>query len=231
MKKILSAFIALVIVNTLPVGAQTSDVYYTALVNSNIREEPTTTARRIGSLSKGAQIRVTGEAAGGNWYSVQLDDGKRGFIYAKLLKEGVSSSRAAPEPTTCPSTGEKANLVGGPSPAPEDACAYIIWPHDGERIPGGEFSIQFGLRKAGVAPAGVEKEFTGHHHLLINTDLPPLDEAIPSDDNHIHFGRGQTEYFVQLPKGRHTLQLLLADHNHVPHTPPVFSRKITIIVP
>ena len=81
------------------------------------------------------------------------------------------------------------------------------------------------------APAGVEKEFTGHHHLLIDTDLPPLDEAIPSDDNHVHFGRGQTEYRITLPKGSHTLQLLLGDANHFPHTPPVMSEQITVIVP
>ncbi|MDX1607199.1 MAG: DUF4399 domain-containing protein, partial [Candidatus Competibacterales bacterium] len=82
-----------------------------------------------------------------------------------------------------------------------------------------------------VAPAGVAKQFTGHHHLLVDTETPALDQPIPSDDNHIHFGRGQTEYLLQLPPGTHTLQLLLGDHDHVPHDPPVMSERITVQVP
>ena len=77
----------------------------------------------------------------------------------------------------------------------------------------------------------MEKEYTGHHHLLIDTELPPLGERIPSDDNNIHFGRGQTEYQITLPSGNHTLQLLLGDAQHIPHTPPVMSQKITVRVP
>jgi len=88
-----------------------------------------------------------------------------------------------------------------------------------------------GLSGAGVAPAGIEKANTGHHHLLIDVDLPPLDQEIPSDKNHLHFGLGQTEARIELPPGRHTLQLLFADENHLPHSPPVYSKKITIIVP
>jgi hypothetical protein len=82
----------------------------------------------------------------------------------------------------------------------------------------------------GVAPAGVDKANTGHHHLLIDTDVPPLEAPIPSDANHKHFGGGQTEVTLELPPGRHTLQLLLGDKMHIPHDPPVLSRKITIIV-
>nr|MBS0020652.1 DUF4399 domain-containing protein [Gammaproteobacteria bacterium] len=70
----------------------------------------------------------------------------------------------------------------------------------------------------------------GHHHLLIDTELPPLDEEIPSDRNHLHFGRGETETLLELPPGKHTLQLLLADHNHRPHKPAVYSKKITVYV-
>jgi hypothetical protein len=82
----------------------------------------------------------------------------------------------------------------------------------------------------GVAPAGIDKPNTGHHHLLIDTDLPPLDVPVPNDFNHIHLGNGQTEVRVTLPPGRHTLQLLLADAKHIPHDPPVISKKITIRV-
>jgi Domain of unknown function (DUF4399) len=78
--------------------------------------------------------------------------------------------------------------------------------------------------------AGIEKPNTGHHHLLIDAKLPPLDEPIPNDFNHLHFGAGQTEATVNLPLGVHTLQLLLGDENHVPHNPPVMSKPIKVIV-
>ena len=83
----------------------------------------------------------------------------------------------------------------------------------------------------GLAPAGVEKKFTGHHHLIIDAELPPLDEEIPADRNHVHYGKGFSEGRVTLAPGVHTLQLLLADQNHVPHDPPIFSKKITVKVP
>lgn len=121
--------------------------------------------------------------------------------------------------------------VAGPSPAPEGAKVYIIWPHDGTVIEGGKFWVRMGLRKAGVAPAGVEFPHSGHHHMIIDADLPPFDEEIPNDKNHLHFGAGQTEARIELPPGEHTLQLLLADHNHIPHNPPLYSERITIYVP
>ncbi len=121
--------------------------------------------------------------------------------------------------------------IAGPSPAPEGARVYIIWPHDGTVIKGGKFWIRMGLRTAGVAPAGVEFPNSGHHHLIIDSELPSFDEEIPNDKNHLHFGAGQTEARIELPPGEHTLQLLLADHNHVPHNPPLYSKKITVYVP
>ena len=116
-------------------------------------------------------------------------------------------------------------------PAPPGARAYIIWPADGQVIPGGKFWLRMGLSGIGVAPAGVDRANTGHHHVLVNTPIPPLDAAIPNDKNHLHFGAGQTEARLELPPGRHTLQLLLGDADHVPHNPPVQSDRITIIVP
>lgn len=116
-------------------------------------------------------------------------------------------------------------------PAPEGAVAYIIWPRDGAVIPGGKFWLRMGLSGAGIAPAGIDRPHTGHHHLIIDAELPALDEPIPNDKNHLHFGAGQTEVHIELPPGRHTLQLLLGDADHVPHDPPVMSKKITITVP
>jgi hypothetical protein len=117
------------------------------------------------------------------------------------------------------------------STAPANAKAYFIWPKNGTTIKGGKFWARFGLRNMGVAPAGVKKANTGHHHLIIDAQLPPFDEEIPNDKNHVHYGKGFSEGRVKLPPGRHTLQLLFADHNHVPHNPPVYSKKITVVVP
>jgi len=88
--------------------------------------------------------------------------------------------------------------------------------------------IRFGLINMGVAPAGFEKANTGHHHLVVNAPLPPLDKPIPNDFNRLHLGAGQTEAKITLSPGTHTLQLLLGDENHVPHEPPVYSKPITI---
>jgi hypothetical protein len=120
--------------------------------------------------------------------------------------------------------------LAGNTPAPKDAYVYIGWPNDGEVVTTRSLKIWFGLRHMGVAPAGVDKPNTGHHHLLIDTGLPPFDEPIPNDRNHLHFGGGQTEAIVELPPGTHTLQLLLGDKEHIPHNPPVYSKKITITV-
>jgi hypothetical protein len=114
-------------------------------------------------------------------------------------------------------------------PAPADARVYFVGLEDGSVIPQ-KSTIHFGLVNMGVAPAGIDRPNTGHHHLLIDTKLPPLDEPIPNDFNHLHFGAGQTEAIVTLSPGRHTLQLLLGDENHVPHNPPIMSKPIRVYV-
>lgn len=109
-------------------------------------------------------------------------------------------------------------------------AAYIISPSHGETVTS-PVTVKFGLKGMGVAPAGVERDNTGHHHLLIDLDsLPDTDKPIPADDQHVHFGGGQTETTVELEPGEHTLQLLLGDHLHRPHSEPVVSEKITITV-
>jgi hypothetical protein len=114
--------------------------------------------------------------------------------------------------------------------APADAAVYIISPKDGATV-GQDVTVRFGLKGMGVAPAGVVKEHTGHHHLLVDVkDLPAAGQPIPKDDNHIHFGGGQTETTVKLKPGTHTLQLELGDSNHIPFDPAVVSKKITIHV-
>ena len=115
------------------------------------------------------------------------------------------------------------------TPAPEGARAYIISPEDGATA-SSPVTVIFGLEGMGVAPAGTEKEKTGHHHLIIDADLPSLNEPVPSDENYRHFGGGQTQVNVELTSGSHTLQLIMGDHNHIPHDPPVASDRISIIV-
>lgn len=119
----------------------------------------------------------------------------------------------------------------GDTPSAPGARDYIIWPKDGQVIRGGKFWLRMGLNNMGVAPAGVAKPKTGHHHVIIDAPLPPFDEPIPSDKKHLHFGAGQTEARISLPPGRHTIQLLLGDAEHKPHNPPLYSKKITVVVP
>ena len=112
----------------------------------------------------------------------------------------------------------------------EAAELYIISPADGAKVQS-PVTVTFGLKGMGVAPAGVAREKTGHHHLLVDLEtLPNLNLPIPSDPNHIHFGGGQTETKLELKPGTHTLQLLLGDAAHMPHRPAVLSEKITITV-
>ena len=115
------------------------------------------------------------------------------------------------------------------TPSPAGAEVYIVSPKDGAKV-SGPVTVRFGLKGMGVAPAGVKAENTGHHHLLIDTAVPSdLNAPLPVvPDKVVHFGKGQTETTVTLPPGKHTLQLVLGDDKHMPHNPPVISKKITI---
>ncbi|MEM1197741.1 MAG: DUF4399 domain-containing protein [Pseudomonadota bacterium] len=129
------------------------------------------------------------------------------------------------------------SAFAGETPAPEGAKVYFVNLKDGDKV-SGPVKIVFGLSGMGVAPAGIEKKNTGHHHVLINR--PELgkgedgeeefDLNLPADDNHKHFGGGQTEATLDLPAGQHTLQLVLGDKDHIPHNPPIVSPRITITV-
>jgi hypothetical protein len=114
-------------------------------------------------------------------------------------------------------------------PAPEGARVYIISPTDGEVV-SSPVTVRFGLSGMGVAPAGIDKAKTGHHHLIIDVPAPSSDLPIPADENHVHFGGGQTEVTVELAPGEHSLQLVLGDFAHIPHDPPVVSEVVKIQV-
>jgi len=119
--------------------------------------------------------------------------------------------------------------LAGTTAAPADARLYFLSPEDGATV-SSPVTVRFGLSGMGVAPAGVERAATGHHHLIIDAALPDTGMPVPSDDHHRHFGGGQTETRLELSPGTHTLQLMLGDHMHVPHNPPVISERITITV-
>jgi hypothetical protein len=120
-------------------------------------------------------------------------------------------------------------IRGGPTPSPAGAAVYFIDLKNCDTLPP-RATVHFGLRGMGVAPAGSDRENSGHHHLLIDTELPPLNQPIPNDFNHLHFGAGQTEAEVSLPPGEHTLQLLLGDKAHIPHSPPILSDPVRVRV-
>ena len=113
--------------------------------------------------------------------------------------------------------------------APAGAMVYFISPANGAKVTS-PVTVRFGLRGMGVAPAGATNPNTGHHHLIIDSELPPDNLPIPNDEKHRHFGAGQTEVDLTLTPGQHTLQLVLGDALHIPHQPPVRSEKITITV-
>jgi hypothetical protein len=142
-------------------------------------------------------------------------------IFSKVIRIHVADTASEKAPQAAPTADRRA--------APPDAAVYFIYPSNGERIYPNS-TIRFGLRGMGVAPAGVVKPNTGHHHLMIDVETPPLDRPLPSDLNHIHFGSGQTEKKITLSPGEHTLQLVLADEKHMPHDPPVVSERIKVTV-
>lgn len=126
-----------------------------------------------------------------------------------------------------------AGTAAAQTPSPEGAVLYFVGLQDGATVTG-PVTVVFGMRGMGVAPADIQRDNTGHHHLFLNrTPFDPASDggfSIPADDNHRHFGGGQTEVTLDLPAGTHTLQLVLGDHAHAPHDPPVVSEVITITV-
>ena len=120
------------------------------------------------------------------------------------------------------------NVYAASSPA--GAEVSILAPEDGAVI-SGPVTVRFGVKGMTIVPAGEQKENSGHHHLLVDTaELPVAGQPIAKDERHLHFGKGQTETTLTLLPGNHTLQLVLGDAAHVPHTPAVVSKTIKITV-
>jgi hypothetical protein len=153
--------------------------------------------------------------------------GKAATALASLALGALAIAQAPAPATAIPSP----NVNALPrTPAPAAAKVYIVSPQDGATIKG-PVTVVFGLSGMGVAPAGVQMENTGHHHLLIDTSLPAdVGVPLPANSNVVHFGKGQTETTLTLAPGKHTLQLVLGDHLHIPFLPVISSQKITITV-
>lgn len=116
------------------------------------------------------------------------------------------------------------------SSAPENAMVFILEPGNGATVTS-PVTVRFGISGMSISPAGQNIENSGHHHLLIDlNEIPALDQPLPGSNQLIHFGGGQTETSIELSPGSHTLQLLLGNYLHIPHNPPVISKKITITV-
>lgn len=145
------------------------------------------------------------------------------FVFAACTTADAPKTETAPPPAPTQDAPP-------PNTSPEGAMSYIIAPENGAVV-SSPVTVQFGLKGMGVAPAGIQMENTGHHHLMIDVDeMPDMSQPLPASDNHIHFGKGQTETTLSLEPGTHTLQLILGNWAHTPHDPPVVSEKITITV-
>jgi hypothetical protein len=145
-------------------------------------------------------------------------------------EESMRAVLAIATPVIALVLGASAVIAAERTPSPAGAEVYIISPKNGATVKS-PVTVVFGLKGMGVAPAGVSMENTGHHHVLIDTDVPADANApLPTTDHVKHFGKGQTETSIELAPGKHTLQLVLGDQNHTPHNPPVVSKKITINV-
>jgi hypothetical protein len=148
-----------------------------------------------------------------------------------LLLAGCGQESAETEPAASKPLGAACMRPAGPSrtPSATGARVFFITPADGDVV-SGPVQLEFGLSGMEVAPAGDDRPGSGHHHIIIDSDLPLLSLPVPADDHHVHFGDARTETELALPPGEHTLQLLFADHLHIPHDPPLFSEKIRITV-
>lgn len=167
------------------------------------------------------QQPIRGIAGGAHWFGLPPVPGAA-LALSRLGKRATPAAQATPSQPVL--SGGYAKVAAAPG-----TMLYFINLKNGDVV-GNPVRVQFGLRGMGVAPAGIEKAGTGHHHLLVDVAAFDTNAPLPADQQFRHFGAGQTETTLELPPGNHTLQLLLGDQNHIPHHPPVMSERITITV-
>jgi Domain of unknown function (DUF4399) len=154
----------------------------------------------------------------------------RRILFASIcsVTASVAVAQQTPPQPALPAGSGQGQRTDASTPSPPEAREYFIDLKDGDHVPL-ELHVRIGLLNMGVSPAGVLFPSTGHHHILIDSPLPPFDQPILLDDNHIHLGSGETETDVVLTPGPHTLQLLMGDSHHMPHNPPVYSKVIHVV--
>jgi hypothetical protein len=155
-------------------------------------------------------------------------------LSSTILLLAACAEKQAGESTMTEQPEVAAEIAAEPAMLPRTASAdgasvFFITPAYGETV-SNPVRIEFGINGMDVVKAGINQAHSGHHHLLIDTDLPDVGLPIPADEHHIHFGDGSTATEITLPPGEHTLQMLLGDHLHIPHNPPLVSQPITVIV-
>ena len=150
------------------------------------------------------------------------------FCFCLLVLSLAACSSEQQERQAAPAPAQEAPTLQRTT-APTDARVFFITPADGTTV-SSPVSVEFGMEGMAVVPAGDTTPVSGHHHILIDADLPDLNLPIPKDERHVHFGDGSSATELTLAPGEHTLQLLFADHLHIPHEPPVYSERITITV-
>jgi Domain of unknown function (DUF4399) len=183
------------------------------------------------AAAAGATVRVAHAAAHLRLKRTHTLKGEKSMRKLTATALLAAVSLAAVPLATAQSAAAPTPAAGLPrTTSPPGAEVYIISPKNGAVVHN-PVLVQFGLKGMGIAPAGVKSDNTGHHHLLIDT-AAPADQSLPlpATDKIVHFGKGQTETSINLSPGQHTLQLLFADLNHIPHSPAVLSKKITITV-
>jgi len=152
------------------------------------------------------------------------------ILSSLILGLGACTDKPAAEPAAAVEPATPAEPVTMQRTASaEGARVFFITPADGATVTN-PISIEFGVEGMEVVKAGNDQPHSGHHHLLIDTDLPDLALPIPADEHHVHFGDGRTATEISLPPGEHTLQMLLGDHLHIPHDPPLKSEVIRVTV-
>jgi hypothetical protein len=170
-------------------------------------------------------------------HAMNLTNAARALCFALALLPACTPKEPAP-PAAAPAATSPAPATPTPSatPAtpsrtvsPPGASVWFVEPQEGATVRS-PVHVVFGISGMELAPAGDQRPGTGHHHLIVDAPLPPFDAPIPKDDHHLHFGNAQTEADLTLAPGPHTLQLLLGDHLHVPHEPPVYSAPLQITV-
>jgi len=150
-------------------------------------------------------------------------------LFAATLFSLASCGKQQAETPAVEATANDAPAAMPRTTSPDGASVYFITPADGATV-ASPVNVEFGIEGMDVVAAGVNEAHSGHHHLLVDTGLPDLGLPIPADAKHIHFGDASTATELSLEPGTHTLQLLLGDHLHIPHDPPVTSQQITVVV-